>query len=214
MKNFTILNNPVIQKIGLNLHKIDVKSHEYRKYTEKLGEYMGLELANRDILPTKRITVQTPLGELTSTVVDDANIGIVNILRAGTSMANGMADAFPKSSIAFVSAWRREENGKMVADTDYNRGVKSLKDKFVILTDPVLASGSSLIATLEVISEYINPKKCIICCLHGAQQGIDALEEKYPDIKIYSVFGPSDVNEHYYIVNGPGDCGDRCFNTN
>jgi uracil phosphoribosyltransferase len=71
-----------------------------------------------------------------------------------------------------------------------------------------------LIATLEVISEYINPKKCIICCLHGAQQGIDALEEKYPDIKIYSVFGPSDVNEHYYIVNGPGDCGDRCFNTN
>jgi uracil phosphoribosyltransferase len=214
MKNFTILNNPVIQKIGLNLHKIDVKSHEYRKYTEKLGEYMGLELANRDILPTKRITVQTPLGELTSTVVDDANIGIVNILRAGTSMANGMADAFPKSSIAFVSAWRREENGKMVADTDYNRGVKSLKDKFVILTDPALASGSSLIATLEVISEYINPKKCIICCLHGAQQGIDALEEKYPDIKIYSVFGPSDVNEHYYIVNGPGDCGDRCFNTN
>jgi uracil phosphoribosyltransferase len=214
MKNFIILNNPIIQEIGLNLHKIDVKSHEYRKYTEKLGEYMGLELANLDILPTKRITVQTPLGELTSTVVDDDNIGIVNILRAGTPMANGMADAFPKSHIAFVSAWRREENGEMVADTDYSRGVESLKGKFVILTDPALASGSSLIATLEVISEYINPKKCIICCLHAAQQGIDALGEKYPDIRIYSVFGPSDVNEHCYIVNGPGDCGDRCFNTN
>jgi uracil phosphoribosyltransferase len=214
MNNFFLLDNPVIQDIGLNLHKVDVKPHAYRKYTQKLGEYMGLYLASLDILPTKEHKVETPLGNLKGKIVDDFKIGIVNVLRAGTPMALGMADAFPESSIAFVSAWRREEDAEMVADTDYNRGIESLKDRFVILTDPALATGSSLLATLEVISEYINPKNCIICCLHAAKQGIENISKEYPDIKIFSVFGPSDVNEHCYIVNGPGDCGDRCFNTN
>ena len=65
----------------------------------------------------------------------------------------------------------------------------------------------------KVISKYINPKQTIICCLHAAKEGIENIQKEYPDIHIYSLFGPSDVNEKYYIVNGPGDCGDRCFNT-
>lgn len=213
MNNFIIINNPVIQQVGLNLHDVKVDSHSYRNNVAKLGEYMGIELASMNILPTKKTTIKTPLGSLNANVVDDDNLGIVNVLRAGTTMAIGMAEAFPNSHIAFVSAWRREEEGKMVADTDYNRGIESLKDKFVILTDPALASGASLMATIEIISKYINPKKTIICCLHAAGEGIKNIGKEYPDIKIYSLFGPSDVNEHCYILNGPGDCGDRCFNT-
>jgi uracil phosphoribosyltransferase len=101
----------------------------------------------------------------------------------------------------------------MIADTDYNRGIESLKDKFVILTDPALATGVSLLATIDVISEYINIKKTIICCLNAAKEGIDRIEKEQPEVKIYSVFGPSKLNEHAYIIDGPGDCGDRCFNT-
>jgi uracil phosphoribosyltransferase len=214
MDNFTQLDNPVIKKIGLKMHDIDVVPSEYRKYTQKLGEYMGLYLAGLDILPTIKNTTKTPLGELKEKIIDEDKIGIVNVLRAGTTMALGMADAFPASTIAFVSAWRREDdNGKMIADTNYNRGIEDLKDKFIILTDPALASGSSLIATLEVISKYLDPKKCVICCLHAAKEGVENLGKEYPNIKIFSIFGPSDVNEHCYIVNGPGDCGDRCFNT-
>lgn len=213
MSNLTILDNPIIKQVGLNLHDVDMDSYTYRKNTMKLGEYMGLELATLDILPKKSSTVETPLGSLTEEVVDDDNIGIVNVLRAGTPMALGMADVFPKSHIAFVSAWRKSEGGKMVADTDYNRGIESLKGKFVILTDPALASGASLLATIDVISEYLNPKRCVICCLHAAKEGVENIAKEYPEIKIFSVFGPSEVNEHCYIVNGPGDCGDRCFNT-
>jgi uracil phosphoribosyltransferase len=213
MNNFVILDNPVIQEIGLKLHDVNVVPHAYRNYVAKLGEYMGIELSSMGILPTKMRAVETPLGSLETEVVDDDDIGIVNVLRAGTTMAIGMAEAFPNSHIAFVSAWRREEEGKMVADTDYNRGIENLKDKYVILTDPALASGASLIATIDIISEYIDLEKTIICCLHAAQEGIENIGNEYPDIKIYSVFGPSDVNEHCYIVNGPGDCGDRCFNT-
>lgn len=213
MSNLTILDNPVIQEVGLKLHDVEVDSHAYRNYVAKLGEYMGIELASMDILPSKKKTVKTPLGSLEGNVIDDDNIGIVNVLRAGTTMAIGMAEAFPKSHIAFVSAWRREEKGEMVADTDYNRGIEKLKDRFVILTDPALASGASLIATIDIISEFIDTKKTVICCLHAAEEGIENIGKEFPDIKIFSVFGPSDVNEKCYIVNGPGDCGDRCFNT-
>jgi len=213
MSNFVILDNPVIQQIGLNLHDVKVDSHSYRENVSKLGEYMGLQLASMGILPTKEKTVETPLGSLKTKVVDDDNIGIVNVLRAGTTMAIGMGNTFPNSHIAFVSAWRREEGDCMVADTDYNRGVESLKDKFVILTDPALATGVSLLGTIEVISEYIDTKKCIICCLNAAQEGIDKISKEQPNITIYSVFGPSKLNEHAYIIDGPGDCGDRCFNT-
>ncbi|MEA3471600.1 MAG: uracil phosphoribosyltransferase [Thermodesulfobacteriota bacterium] len=212
MSNLVILKNPVIRQIGLSLHDVETESHLYRENTRKLGEYMGLELASMDILPTKSTTVKTPLGSLREEVVDDDNIGIVNVLRAGTPMAMGMGEVFPKSHIAFVSAWRREEGGQMVADTDYNRGIESLKDRFVILTDPALASGASLLATLDVISEYVDPKRCVICCLHVAKEGVENIFKEYPDIKIFTLFGPSEVNEHCYIVNGPGDCGDRCFN--
>jgi len=213
MNNLVILKNPVLRKVGLSLHSTETDTYSYRENTRKLGEYMGLELASMDILPTKSTTVKTPLGSLRERVVDDDNIGIVNILRAGTPMAMGMGEAFPKSHIAFVSAWRKEEEGVMVADTDYNRGVESLEGRFVILTDPALASGASLLATLDVISEYVDPKRCVICCLHVAKGGVENIYNEYPDIKIFTLFGPSDVNEHCYIVNGPGDCGDRCFNT-
>jgi uracil phosphoribosyltransferase len=213
MKNFFLLDNPVIKQTGLKLHDRNIKPYQYRRYVQKLGEYMGVHLANLDILPKKEVEVKTPLGKLNSTVVDENKIGIVNVLRAGTTMALGMADAFPESTISFVSAWRREEEGEMVADTDYSRGIEDLKDKYVILTDPALASGSSLIATIEVISEFVDCKNCAICCLHAAKEGVENIGKEYPNIKIFSVFGPSEVNEHCYIINGPGDCGDRCFNT-
>lgn len=213
MSNYVIVENPSIQQIGLNLHNVRTGSHSYRKNVQKLGEYMGLHLASLGILPIKQCKIETPLGSLDAKIIDDDKIGIVNVLRAGTPMAMGMAEAFPNSHIAFVSAWRREERGEMIADTDYSRGLEDLKDKFTILTDPALATGSSLIATIDIISEYIDLNRCIICSLHTAQKGIENLKREYPDIKIFSVFGPSELNDHAYIINGPGDCGDRCFNT-
>jgi len=213
MNNFTILDNPLLKEIALKLHDTKTQSHEYREYERLLGLYMGIELSGRGVVPLKEVSTDTPLGSLKAKVVEDEKIGIVNVLRAGTTMALGFGDAFPDSSIAFVSAWRREEDGKMVADTDYNRGIENLKNKFVILADPALASGASLIATIEIISKYIDIKKTVICCLHAAKEGVENIGKEYPDVKIYSIFGPSGVNEHCYILNGPGDCGDRSFNT-
>lgn len=213
MKNLTLLTNPVIQSIGLKLHDKDINPHEYREYARLLGLYMGIDLSGRSILPTKKVICKTPLGSLTSEVIDDNKIGIVNVLRAGTGMALGVGEAFPESCIAFISAWRRQENNTIIADTDYNRGIEDLDKKVVIITDPALASGSSILACIDVIHKKVKPKKIIICCLHAATEGIKNIRKEYPDINIYSVFGPSDLNEKFYIVNGPGDCGDRSFNT-
>ena len=213
MKNLTILKNPVIQETALHLHNIDTNCHDYREYTELLGLYMGIELANLDILPTKKKTITTPLGKLTSTVINGEKIGVVNILRAGTCMALGMGEAFPNASIAFVSAWRKYKGKKIVAESNYSRGVEDLKNKFVIITDPALATGSSLLASISVMKEYIHTSKTVICCLSAAKEGIENIHKEYPEIHIYTAFLEEKMNEKYYIVNGPGDCGDRCFNT-
>lgn len=213
MNNFTIIDNPVIQNVGLKMHDVNTTPHRYREYCNLLGKYMAIELASRKILPTKKENTVTPLGELQSEIVDDENIGIVNILRAGTNMALGMGEVFVNSPIAFVSAWRKKVNGKIVADTDYTRGIQDLKDKFVVITDPALATGASILASIEICKEYLDPKRIVICCLHAAQEGIDNIYKENKDIHIYSVFGPNPLNEKAYIINGPGDCGDRCFNT-
>jgi len=213
MKNFTLLTNPVVRNIGLKLHHKDTESYDYREYTRLLGLYMGIDLSGRNILPTKKIICRTPLGLLKTEIIDDNKIGIVNVLRAGTNMALGMGEAFPKSCISFISAWRRQEGNTIIADTDYNRGIEDLDKKVVIITDPALASGFSILACIDVIYKKVEPKKIIICCLHAATKGIKNITKEYSNIDIYSVFGPSDLNEKFYIINGPGDCGDRSFNT-
>ncbi|MFA5633967.1 MAG: uracil phosphoribosyltransferase [Candidatus Dojkabacteria bacterium] len=213
MNNFTIVNNLIIKEIGLNLHDTDTKSHAYREYLQQLGLYMALDLANRGILPTKKVKTITPLGELNETIVDDTKIGIINVLRAGTNMSMGVGDAFPDCSIVFVSAWRKTIKGKTVALTDYTRGMEALKNKFVIIADPALATGCSLLACIDICKKYIDTKNTVILSLHAAKEGIENIHKEYPEIRIYSVFGPNKLNEDFYIKNGPGDCGDRCFNT-
>lgn len=213
MNNLTIVDNPVIQEVGLRLHDVNTKPHRYREYCKLLGKYMGLDLAQRGVLPTKKEITKTPLGQLNTEIIDDENIGIINVLRAGTCMALGMGETFVNSPIVFVSAWRREKDGQMIADTDYTRGIQDLKDKYVIITDPALATGVSILACLDICKEYINPKRVAICCLHVAKEGVENISKEYKDIQIYSVFGPNPLNEKAYIINGPGDCGDRCFNT-
>lgn len=213
MENFILVDNPVIKRIGLKLHDITVNSSEYRENTRLLGLYMGIDLAQRGVLPLKKNKVTTPLGEIGAEVVDEEGVGIVNVLRAGTCMALGMGQALPDSSIAFISAWRKQNGEEITAESDYNRGVEDLAGKFVILTDPALASGSSLLACIELIYEKVKVQKIIVCSLHAAKLGIANIHEEYPEIEIYSVFGPGELNEKFYIVDGPGDCGDRCFNT-
>ncbi len=213
MKNLTIIQNPVIQEIGLKLHDVNTKPFEYRENSRKLGMFMGSEVSNYDILPLKKNKIATPLGVLSTQVVDDTQIGIVNVLRAGTSFALGLGEVFPNSTISFISAWREGVRGNMSAKTEYIRGVQSLNGKFIIISDLALASGVSILACLDVLKEYIDVERCIICCLHCAKDGVKEIQKSYPAIKIYSVFGPSEMNDHCYILNGPGDCGDRCFNT-
>jgi len=213
MKNLIIINNPVITKLGLKLHNVNTKPYEYRDSARKLGILMGSEISNYNILPTKNIKIKTPLGSLSSTVIDDDSVGIVNILRAGTSFALGIGEVFPNSTISFISAWREGIKGNISAKTEYMRGVESLKGKFVIISDLALASGVSILACLEVLSKYIKPEKTIILSLHCAKDGVKNINKSYPQIKIFSVFGPDEMNDHCYIINGPGDCGDRCFNT-
>jgi len=167
------------------LHNIDTNCHDYREYTELLGLYTGIELANLDILPTKKKTITTPLGKLTSTVIDEEKVGIVNILRAGTCMALGMGKAFPNATIAFVSAWRKYKGKEIVAKSNYNRGVEDLKNKFVIITDPALATGLSLLASISIMKEYIDTSRTVICSLSSTVEGIKNIHKEYPEIHIY-----------------------------
>ena len=213
MENFILVDNPIIKRIGLKLHDVAISSPEYRENTKLLGLYMGIDLAGRGVLPLKKSKVQTPLGEIAADVVDEEKIGIVNVLRAGTCMALGMGQACPESSIAFISAWRKQNEREITAESDYNRGIEDLAGKIVILTDPALASGSSLLACIKLIYEKVDIERIIICSLHAAELGIANIHEEYPEIEIFSVFGPGKLNKKFYIIDGPGDCGDRCFNT-
>jgi len=212
VKNPIILDSPYLNELCLKLHDINTSPYQYRKFMEQFGEACALEIAKD--LPKVETMVKTPLGKLTKTTINSSNIGIINVLRAGTPMALGFANIFAEATITFISAWRKYyKNGSTYAVSKYQRGGENLKGKEIIIVDPALATGVSIVSVIELLEEYIDLKKLKICALNTAKPGVKLILNKYPKTIIYSAVKPNGLNKKGYILNGPGDAGDRCFNT-
>ena len=211
-KNLIVLDTPHLNDLCLKLHDSNTRPSQYRKYMEQFGEACAIEIAKD--LPKTKTTVKTPLGKLTKHTVDSKKIGIINILRAGTPMSLGFGNIFPEATITFISAWRKyHKDGSTYAVSEYQRGGEALKGKEIIIVDPALATGVSIVSVIEILEEYIDLKKLKICALNAAKPGVKLILDKYPKTIIYSAVKPKKVNKKGYILNGPGDAGDRCFNT-
>lgn len=211
MKNYDnviIFDHPLIRHKIAILRDERTSMKEFRELVEEITTLMTYE-SFKDV-PTTEIEVKTPLETCTQTVVTDDSVVIVPILRAGLGMVNGVHVLFPSAKVGHIGMCRDEET--LVPETYYCKLPKGIEDKFVIIVDPMLATGGSACDAIDLIKE-MGCKHIKFMAIIGAPEGVSKVAEAHPDVDIYVSTLDRCLNENGYILPGLGDAGDRLFGT-
>ncbi len=184
----------------------------FRHNVERIGEMMAYELSKT--LEYKPKTVKTPLGELDIPLIKQEDMVIATVLRAGLPFHQGFLNVFDNADNAFVSAFRmylNREHTEVGIHAEYI-ATPSVKGKTLIIVDPMLATGGSLLAAIGALCEAGKPKTIHVCCVIAAPEGLEVVKQALPDdATIWCASIDEGMNEQKYIVPGFGDCGDLCF---
>ena len=202
------INHPLVQhKIGLLRHK-DIKVKDFRAIVAEIGVLLTYE-ATRD-LSSETVTIDTWAGQTEVQKISNQHISVVPILRAGLGMLDGVLQMLPGAGVSVVGFARDEDT--LEAVNYYEKLVTDITDKTVLVIDPMLATGGTLDATLDLLKAAgCTAIKGIF--LVAAPEGLARIEAKHPEVDIYVAAIDDHLNEKGYILPGLGDAGDKIFGT-
>ena len=201
-----VLQHPLITHKLTQMRKKETGTKDFRQNLDEIAGLMAYEIS-RDF-PLQPVEINTPVAK-TTTYELAKEIVLVPILRAGLGMVNGICDLIPTVKIAHVGLYRDEETLKPI---EYYCKLPDNKDGVTIVVDPMLATGGSAIAAIDMVKKQ-GAKNIRLVCLVGAPEGVRAVEEAHPEVDIYLAALDEKLNEKGYIVPGLGDAGDRIFGT-
>ena len=208
LNNVTIFDHPLIRHKVAILRDEKTSMKEFRELVEEITTLMVYE-AFKDV-PTKKVLVKTPLEETEQEMVADNAITIVPILRAGLGMVNGVHTLFPTARVGHIGLYRDEET--LEPHEYYCKLPQGIENSVVLVLDPMLATGGSSIDAVTMLKKR-GCKDIRIMNIIGAPEGIKALHEAHPDVRVYVSTVDRQLNENGYILPGLGDAGDRLFGT-
>ncbi|QZA79498.1 uracil phosphoribosyltransferase [Deefgea tanakiae] len=204
----TVVHHPLVQHKLALLREADVSTNKFRLLTEELARLLAYE-ATRD-LPLEDVTIQGWCGDVQVQKIKGKKLTVVPILRAGLGMLNGVLDLVPSAKISVVGLARDEETLQPVPY--FEKFVGDLEDRLALIIDPMLATGGSLVATVDMLKRN-GCKEIIAIVMVAAPEGVKLMNEKHPDVQIVSASLDSHLNEQGYIIPGLGDAGDKIFGT-
>lgn len=207
MKIVEVRHPLVRHKIGL-LRDASLNTKDFRELVTELGSLLAYE-ATRD-LATERTTRQGWAGAVEVERIAGAKITLVPILRAGLGLLPGVLAMIPSARVSVVGLQRDESTLQPIAY--YERLTGRLTERDALILDPMLATGGSLIATIDMLTRA-GARRIKGIFLVAAPEGLKALEAAHPDVEVYTAAIDDRLNEHGYILPGLGDAGDRIFGT-
>lgn len=207
-KNVTIFDHPLIRHKIAFLRDEKTNMKQFRELVEEITTLMTFE-SLRDV-PTRTITVKTPLEETEQSIVCDNAVTIVPILRAGLGMVNGVHQLFPTARVGHIGLYRDETT--LQPKEYYCKLPDSITEGVTIVLDPMLATGGSACAAIDFLKKR-GCTKIRLMSIIGAPEGIEKVASTHPDVHIYVSTLDRCLNEHGYILPGLGDAGDRLFGT-
>ena len=203
-----IVDHPLVKhKLGL-LRKVDTSTSDFRAIAKEITRFLMYEVT-RDFPLQKRME-KGWAGPVEVDYISGKMATIVPILRAGLGLMEGALDMVPGCKISVVGLYRDEETLQPVEY--YVKLAKDISNRVAIILDPMLATGGSLIAAIELL-ERNNVKKIYSLNLVCAPEGVKKVLDLHPDVEIYAAALDEKLNEHGYILPGLGDAGDRIFGT-
>ncbi len=207
-ENVTVVDHPLVQHKLALMRRKETCTADFRQLLREISLLLGYEVT-RD-LPLTTVEVETPITKMTAPRLKGKKMALISILRAGNGLLEGMLDLIPSARVGHVGLYRDPET--LVAVEYYFKVPGALRDRLVIVVDPMLATGNSAAAAVSRIKEAgaVNVK---FVCLLAAPEGIAAFGKAHPDVHIYTAAIDDHLNEHGYIVPGLGDAGDRLYGT-
>ena len=200
------LNHPLV------LHKVSILrdkstgTKEFRELAEEIAMFLCSEAMKDAVLDD--VDVETPMAKTKGKRINEDRYAFVPILRAGLGMSNGITKIVPNAKIGVIGLYRNEETLEPVRY--YYKVPKDIKNREVLLLDPMLATGGSALDAIKMMKAD-GVKKIKFLCLIAAPEGLKRVTEAYPDVDIYCAQIDDHLNEIGYIVPGLGDAGDRIF---
>ena len=206
--NVTVVDHPLVQhKLSL-LRQKDRSTSGFRILLAEISMLLAYEVT-RD-LPLTFTTIETPLATMQAPRIDGKKVVLLNILRAGTGMVEGMLRILPSARVGNIGLYRDPET--LGAVEYYFKLPNEMSDRDVIVVDPMLATGNSAVAAVERV-KTASPRSVKFVCLLAAPEGLTNLQESHPDVPIWTAAIDDHLDEHGYIIPGLGDAGDRLFGT-
>ncbi|WP_018152677.1 uracil phosphoribosyltransferase [Leeia oryzae] len=203
-----LVAHPLVQhKVGL-LREADISTKKFRELTNEIGRLLAYEASQDFALET--VTIDGWCGPVDIQQIKGKKVTVVPILRAGIGMLDGVLDMIPSAKISVVGLSRNEET--LQPESYFEKFVGSLDERMALIIDPMLATGGSMIATIDLLKRA-GCKSIRALVLVAAPEGIKAVQDAHPDVAIYTAAIDSHLNEHGYIIPGLGDAGDKIFGT-
>ena len=207
MKNVTVINHPLVQH---NLSQLRDKRTQPQEFRRLLGEISALMIyeATRTFA-VKKVTVQTPLAPCAGLQLE-REVALVPVLRAGLGMLDAILELIPHARVGFIGLKREETTLRAMF---YHKSLPKNLERFeVLLIDPMLATGGSTVAAIDLLKEQ-GAKHIRVVNLVAAPEGIRTVQKSHPRVPIFVGAVDKKLNERGYIIPGLGDAGDRLFGT-
>ena len=203
----TLINHPFVQHKLAIIRDVETGHKLFRELAKEITQFVCYEALKN--IETREVMVDTPLAVAKCQMID-TDLVVVPILRAGVGMLDGILDLAPTARVGFVGLYRDEETHEPV--TYYERFPPQIEGGTCIVIDPMLATGGSTVAALDLLKNQ-GAKKIIVICIVTCPEGIERVEAAHPDVPIFAAAIDERLNDKDYIMPGLGDAGDRLFGT-
>ena len=202
-----IINHPMVQHKLTIMRKKETGTREFRELLKEIGMLMGYEIS-RDF-PLRNVEIETPMQTMIAHELSGKKVVVVPILRAGLGMVEGLLTLIPAAKVGHIGMYRDENTHEPVF---YYYKMPEGKDRLVILTDPMLATGGSACDAIRRLKQdgYSNIR---MMCLVAAPEGVKRVQMEHPEVDIFTAALDDGLNQDCYIMPGLGDAGDRIFGT-
>ncbi len=201
------ITHPCVRHKLALIRDVDTGYKKFRELATEITMFVCYEALKN--IRVKEIEVQTPVATAKGHVIDE-DIVVVPILRAGVGMMDGILSLIPTARVGFVGLYRDETTKAPV--TYYERLPAQVKNGISIIIDPMLATGGSTVAAIDILKKR-GAHNIVVVCIVTCPEGLQRVESAHPDVQIYAASIDNCLNDEKYIVPGLGDAGDRLYGT-
>ena len=204
--HLTHVTHPLVQHKLTLMRDKNTSTGQFRQLLREISQLLAYEVTRG--LPMTTRSIETPMQQMDAPVIDGKKLALVSILRAGNGLLDGILELIPSARVGFVGLYRDEETLQPVQY--YFKVPTELEDRLVIAVDPMLATGNSSVAAIDLLKKA-GAKNIRFVCLLAAPEGIARMKEAHPDVPIVTAAVDSHLNDHGYIVPGLGDASKHMF---